>query len=94
MLFNIQKRLKWKRLHQRRHINKCQNEFDELQETNEKVQDNIVSILCFEQIVKKNSEKMKAKTKGAENEGGIASNVTRKAMKEILVLCKKHSFYS
>lgn len=34
------------------------------------------------------------KTKGAENEGGIASNITRKAMKEILVLCKKHSFYS
>ena len=53
MLFSIQKRLKWKRLQQRRHINKCQNESDELQETNEKVQDDIVSILCFEQIVKK-----------------------------------------
>ena len=54
MLFSIQKRLKWKRLQQRIHINKCQNESDELQETNKKVQDDIDSILCFEQIVKKN----------------------------------------
>ena len=37
---------------------------------------------------------MKAKTKGVENEGGIASNITRKLMKEILALCNKHPFYS
>lgn len=37
---------------------------------------------------------MKAKTKGVENEGGIASNITRKLMKELLVLCNKHPFYS
>ena len=44
-------------------IRKFQNEFDELQETNEKIQSDIVSLKCFEQSTKKNFQKVKQKQK-------------------------------
>ena len=42
---------------------KFQNEFDELQETNEKIQSVIVSLKCFEQSRKKIFQKVEQKQK-------------------------------
>ena len=44
-------------------IRKCQNEFDELQEPNEKIQSDIVSLVCFDESTKKNFQKVKQKQK-------------------------------
>lgn len=47
-------------------------------------------------VLTKYKEKLpesEAKTKGVKDKEEIASNITRKEMNAILVLCTKHTFY-
>ena len=52
-----------------------------------KIQGKIVSFVCFKQSGKKNSQKVKTKTKEVKDKKEITSNITRKEMNGILVLC-------
>ena len=52
-----------------------------------KIQGEIASFVCFKQSGKKNSQKVKTETKEVKDKKDIASNITRKDMNGILVLC-------